>query len=431
MEASRMSLTNNKVIALSALVVGTVMIGFAGSAWALPPQHAVGRVVEAPRPVVGERLRPVDLLRIQNERIILSHPETREFMTKTLIEGGTYNGKSIEVAVKDIDSKMEALKKGRPEKELSDKEQKDLADLERQRQDILEKVMKKFVVEVEVEGKKVVQFKFQKEGTTAIEKAREIYKAIRSSEAEVINAIKDGKEYRLSDAQAAIVFANALAGMRTSFESGSPAQKSILATVNRYAQDCAAGKRKPSVALLENVERAMKSLDGATTAEAKSGSEWRTNFDQTNPANIAQSAETLKWGDTQHEQIEEILKDQDAARGLGRFAGFHNRVAKALGRPKGESHPELDGKIGKAVDAWVIAPEVLKKELMQEKNLEKFNENPEKYLADYEAKLVTEHGEGSEQVRKFRQEKEENMELLKKLCKNCPKMFPGACALAK
>lgn len=450
-----MSLLKQNFMTRSALVVGIVVIGFASTVVraAGANDHTTPRVPVVVHPSVPNGLKGIDLYRISQERIVLSNPTvlTREaqiamgaikdpatdaFVT---IKEGKFAGKTIKAAIEEINKEMDPLlrKKQSGEPLKADEEAK-LLELENERQTLMGKVKDLFMERSDG----IAQFKFGKEGSTAVEKAREIFEALgfhRNGEIgrqqyndTVASLINQGKQFRLSDAQNQIVFNRALEGMKKRFkDSGDSTQANIMGTVERYAQECAEGKRKPSVALLENVEKALRSLGGVEPEKMQTGSEFMTQFEQTNPANVAEAASNLKWGDAQHQQVEEILSDPDAARGLGRFAGFHNRLAKMMGREPGEFDKDKDPVIGKALDYWVVAPESAKDLLMKTKgkDFEQYQNDPQKWLADHEAKLVKDHGEGSEQVKRFREEKKENEELLKKLCANCPQLFKGSCAI--
>jgi hypothetical protein len=272
----------------------------------------------------------------------------------------------------------------------------------------------------------VLQFRFKNQEPSAMEKARR----------DIARAIEEDakREYRRSDAENERAFADLLNRLRKTYgEFGSPSQKSILKEVDRYLTEITEKtpegsdrfKVQPGVNLLKSIGQDLRTLDGASTAEAKAGSPWRTTFEQTKMTNILVAAIERKWGDEHFRQVEQILTDPEAARGLARFAGFYNRVTKELGAARTEE------KVGQALDTWVVAPEEVKKELMQDPKLKEFLEDPAKYVEVYEARLVKEQGESSEKARRFRDEKTKNEARLQAMGKSCVKLFPGSASAGK
>jgi hypothetical protein len=272
----------------------------------------------------------------------------------------------------------------------------------------------------------VLLFRFKNEEPAAAEKARhDIAKALEA----------DAKrEYRKSDAATGNAFQDRSKRLKERYgRYGSPLQKEILKAVDRYEAGITETrpgrssryKVQPSINLLEGVEQDLRALDGASTAQVKPGSPWRAAFEQNRKTNILVAAVERKWDDEQAHQVEQILTDREAARGLARLAGFYNRVRKELGAAGTEDE------IGKALDAWVVAPAEVKNALMDGPKLKEFLEDPAKYLAAYEARLVKEQGENGEKVRRFREEKRKNNARLKAMGRGCVKLFPSCAAASE
>jgi hypothetical protein len=272
----------------------------------------------------------------------------------------------------------------------------------------------------------VLLFRFKNEEPAAADKARRnIAKALE----------EDAKaEYRKSDAQNAVVFLGNVKRLKDEYGNhGSPLQREILQALDRYVEAISEQrpgraprfKVRPSVNLLKSVERELNILVDVTPKEVKPESPWRTTFEQTRMTNILIAAVERKWGDEHFHQVDQILTDREAGRGLARLAGFYNRVRKELGTAGTEE------KIGKALDAWVLAPEEVKRVLMGGPKLKEFLEDPVKYVAAYEARLAKEQGENGEKVRRFRDEKRMNEARLKAMGSGCVKLFPSCAAASE
>ena len=149
------------------------------------------------------------------------------------------------------------------------------------------------------------------------------------------------------------------------------------------------------------------------------------NLEQTRITNVAAVAVERKWGDREFYLVNQILADRAAARGLARLAGFYNRVTKAMAGRKAD---EIEKRIGIVLDVWIVAPEDVKKELMNDENLSRFLNDPTRYVAEFDAKLVKGQGENSETVHKFRDEKTRNAARLQAICKNRVILFPSVSA---